>query len=119
MAANLVDFHFTTNPSAVLSLTLCLRLSCLTMVTQPVTYQLNIGYFTILSDFIYRLWKTNILKKIDTKYIKHLTDNLFHIMSQNLLILLMFCFLRCTLLKVIKILMTASLEIDRLWNTNS
>lgn len=64
------------------------------MVTQPVTYQLNIGYFTILSDFIYRLYvESKNSEKNWHKYIKDLPDNLFHIMSQNLLIFLMFCFM--------------------------
>lgn len=64
------------------------------MVTQPVTYQLNIGYFTILSDFIYRLYvESKNSEKNWHKYIKDLLDNLFHIMSQNLLIFLMFCFM--------------------------
>lgn len=64
------------------------------MVTLPVTYQLNIGYFTILSDFIYRLYvESKNSEKNWHKYIKDLLDNLFHIMSQNLLIFLMFCFM--------------------------
>lgn len=64
------------------------------MVTLPVTYQLNIGYFTILSDFIYRLYvESKNSEKNWHKYIKDLPDNLFHIMSQNLLIFLMFCFM--------------------------
>lgn len=64
------------------------------MVTLPVTYQLNIGYFTILSDFIYRLYvESKNSEKNWHKYVKDLPDNLFHIMSQNLLIFLMFCFM--------------------------